>query len=86
MDADHSLLGATEDVTLAVALSALGAAILCHDVDPELFPGVVAATEALTRAGVLKLEEKILSLALFRVVGRPSWLLDPGVYRDKELP
>lgn len=87
VDADHSYTGAVEDLCLSVALAARGSTLLCHDVDEELFPGVVAAIESLVARGVLlEVGERVGSLGGYEVISRPTWLIDPGVYRDEELP
>lgn len=86
IDADHSYMGAVEDICLAVALAAPGSALLCHDVDEELFPGVVAAIESLVTRRVLETGPRVGSLGSYVVRSRPTWLIDPGVYRDDELP
>ena len=85
IDGDHSFLGVSQDLALSVELSRPGAMLLCHDVG-ELFPGVQAATQALVSMAVLKERGRVSSLVAYRVAGRPSWLTDPDVYRDAELP
>lgn len=84
IDGDHSFLGVTQDIALSIALAAPGATLLCHDVC-ELFPGVVAAVEALQRANVLKQEECVGTLVRFRICDRPRWLIDPAVFRGDQL-
>ena len=86
IDADHSYAVAVEDRCLAVALAARGSTLLCHDVDEDLFPGVVAALESLTSRQILETGPKIGTLGSYTVRARPTWLLDPGVFRDEELP
>jgi predicted O-methyltransferase YrrM len=85
IDADHSYLGASQDLALSVELSRVGASVLCHDVT-ECFPGVQAATQAFVSMAVLTELGRVSSLVAYRVMGRPSWLTDPAVYRDCELP
>jgi len=85
VDGDHSFLGASQDLALSVELSRVGASVLCHDVT-ECFPGVQAATQALKSMAVLTELGRVSSLVAYRVLGRPSWLADPAVYRDLELP
>lgn len=86
IDADHSYAGAVEDLCLVIALAASGSTLLCHDVDEELFPGVVAAIESLVTRQILETGPQVGTLGSFTVRGRPTWLLDPGVFRDEELP
>lgn len=86
VDADHSYTGAVADVCLAVALAGRGSRLLCHDVDESLFPGVVAALESLVAPEVLQVGPRIGSLGCYEVRSRPTWLIEPGVYRDAELP
>lgn len=85
IDADHSYLGASQDLALSVELSRVGASVLCHDVT-ECFPGVQAATQTLVSMAVLAELGRVSSLVAYRVTGRPSWLTDPAVYRGSELP
>lgn len=85
IDGDHSFLGVSQDLALSLELSRAGTILLCHDVT-ELFPGVQAATQALVSMAVLKESGRVSSLVAYRVNGRPSWLTDPAVYRDIELP
>jgi predicted O-methyltransferase YrrM len=85
IDGDHSFVGASQDLALSVELARAGATILCHDVT-DLFPGVQAATQALVSMAVLKESGRVSSLVAYSVTGRPSWLTDPAVYRDAELP
>ena len=40
VDADHSFVGASEDLCLCVALGDIDSILFCHDMDEELFPGL----------------------------------------------
>ncbi len=80
LDGDHSLLGIGQDAAIAAALLRGAGTLLCHDVT-ELFPGVPLLTAALVQAGVLRERERVVTLVAYDVVGSPSWLTDPSVYR-----
>jgi predicted O-methyltransferase YrrM len=84
VDGDHSLLGVAVDVALSIALLKSGGTLLCHDVS-DVFPGVLRFVELLVGAGVLLPDGAVETLARFRVRSRPTWLIDPAPYRDKEL-
>jgi predicted O-methyltransferase YrrM len=84
VDGDHSFLGVTQDLSLSIALLKPGGNLLCHDVC-ELFPGVEATINLLESLDVIKMVEKVGSLALFSVHSRPSWLIDPSVYRGEQI-
>jgi predicted O-methyltransferase YrrM len=84
IDGDHSFLGVSQDVSLSIALLNPDGRLLCHDVC-DLFPGVMATVELLQSAQVIKLEEKVGTLTLFSVRTRPTWLVDPAVFRGEQL-
>lgn len=85
IDGDHSFHGVASDVAVAVSLARQGAILLCHDYS-ELFPGVPLVLDLLQNAKVLRSVEMVGTLAKYEVLSRPSWLLDPAVYRGGQLP
>jgi methyltransferase family protein len=85
IDGDHSFYGVTSDVTIAVSLARQGATLLCHDYS-ELFPGVFLVLDLLMNAAVLRRIDTVGTLARYEVLSRPSWLLDPAVYRGGQMP
>lgn len=84
IDGDHSLAGVIADSTRAISRMPAGSILLFHDYN-DLFPGVVRAIDLLRDAGVLRTVGQAGSLVALKIVGRPTWLLDPGVYRDADL-
>lgn len=85
IDGDHSFSGVAQDLAYGIALTAPQGVVLCHDVC-ELFPGVLTAVDALIRAGVLARQNQIGKLVVFQLCRRPSWLLDPSVFRGEQIP
>ena len=77
IDADHSLLGFSQDLAVAVALCQIGGTILCHDVN-EIFPGVRLIAESVVKAGVLAERERAGSLVRYEIMDRPQWLWNPA--------
>jgi predicted O-methyltransferase YrrM len=84
IDGDHSFYGVSQDLAISVSLSAIESLIMCHDVC-DLFPGVMWATDMFVRAQILEHVETRRSLASFRVRSKPSWLMNPEVFRDTAL-
>jgi hypothetical protein len=85
VDADHSFVGTSLDLSLAVALAHRGALIATHDVS-DRFPGVQMAVGAFSESGVLSRIESAGDLVLWRVESRPGWLVDPRPEIDWPLP
>jgi predicted O-methyltransferase YrrM len=85
IDADHSFAGVSLDLALIIGLGRLGALVATHDVS-DRFPGVQAALKAFVSAGVLRHVERAEHLALWEVIARPAWLLDPRPELRTELP
>lgn len=85
IDGDHSYLGVTQDLALAIDLGHVGTALLCHDVC-DLFPGVVSAVGSLVSSGVLRSCEQVGSLLATEIASRPRWLTRPEADRGDLLP
>lgn len=83
IDGNHSFAGVTIDLSYCIMMSKINSFILCHDVS-ELFPGVKLAVSTFEKAGVLKKIGQVKTLALFEIKSRPSWILDPSVYRERK--
>jgi predicted O-methyltransferase YrrM len=84
VDGDHSFFGATQDLALSIALLKPEGKLLCHDVC-DLFPGIEATVRILKSLDVIKTEARAGTLELFSVRTRPSWLIDPAVYRGEQV-
>lgn len=85
IDADHSFFGVAGDLAVALSLTRRGATLLCHDYSRN-FPGIPLALDMLENAKVIRRIEIVGTLARYEVIDRPSWLVDPSVYRGAQLP
>ncbi len=81
IDGNHSFVGVTTDLSYSIMLCKLGGFILCHDVC-ELFPGIEMILESLESKNVLKKISQVNTLAKYEVLEKPTWLIDPAVYKS----
>jgi hypothetical protein len=85
IDADHSFFGVAADLAVALSLTRKGATLLCHDYSRN-FPGIPLVLDMLESAKVIRRIEIVGTLARYEVIDRPSWLVDPAVFRGGQLP
>jgi predicted O-methyltransferase YrrM len=85
IDGDHSFAGVVLDLAFMIGLCPVGVLVATHDVS-DRFPGVQAAVEAFAAAGAIRHVESADDLALWEIVGRPAWLIDPRPELRTDLP